>query len=380
MKKKVLILVDWYEPGYKGGGPIQSCRNFVAAMHEDFDLYILTADRDLGDKQPYADVEANTWIKKNGVQVYYADEKKLSLGRLSAVINFVEPDFIYLNSMYSYHFTILPLWLKMNKRINPKIVIAPRGMLQQGAMQFKSFKKKIFIALINLSGVPRQLTFHATDEQEKKDVLFYLSKAARISVIPNFPRMKLPIWKPVEKQTGNLRCVFISRLVPKKNILFLLDILKELPSTIHMHLTIRGEVEDQLYWKKCTDAIEKLPAHISVSYGGPVSNDEVINVLNDHHLFVLPTRGENFGHAIFEAWSSGKPVLISDQTPWRNLSAQKIGWDIALDKPQLFLQAIEQAACFNQQVYDEWSRSAWGFAKNYIEQLNIKKDYIKLFS
>ncbi len=380
MKKKILILVDWYEPGYKGGGPVQSCRNFVTAMHDNFDLYILTADRDLGDQQPYPGIEANTWIKKNGVQVYYADEKKLSLGRLSAVINFVEPEFIYLNSMYSYHFTLLPLWLKMNKRIKPKIVIAPRGMLQHGAMQFKSFKKKIFLGLLNLTGVPKQLIFHATDEQEKKDILSYLPKAADISVIPNFPKMKLPGWKPVEKQPGNLRCVFISRLAPKKNILFLLNILQGLPSTIRMHLTIRGEVEDQLYWKKCTGAIEKLPAHISVNYEGPVLNDEVADVLNTYHLFVLPTKGENFGHAIFEALSSGKPVLISDQTPWRNLAAQKVGWDIALDKPQLFLHAIEQAACFNQQVYDEWSHHAWGLAKNYVEQLNIKEDYIKLFS
>ena len=52
-KKKVLVLVDWFAPGYKAGGPIQSCVNFVFAMKNIFDLSVLTTDTDHGDTVPY---------------------------------------------------------------------------------------------------------------------------------------------------------------------------------------------------------------------------------------------------------------------------------------------------------------------------------------
>ena len=381
MKKKILILVDWYEPGYKAGGPVQSCRNFVLAMKDIFDLFIITSDRDLGDEQPYIDIIFDSWITKNGnVKVYYTDEKKLSGGKLLALYNFVDPDYIYLNSMYSYHFTILPLWQKMGKKIKAKIIIAPRGMLQQGAMQFKSFKKKFFIQLMNFTSVPRQLIFHATDEQEKKDIYNYFPSAGSISVIPNFPRLKFLPWESISKQPGNLRCVFISRMAPKKNILFLLQVFQQLPATTKLHLSIRGEIEDSAYWKKCIAVINTLPKNISVQWDGAVNNDDVTAVLQQHHIFVLPTKGENFGHAIFEALAAGKPVLISDQTPWRGLKIKKTGWDLPLDQPALFLEAIEQAICFGQDEYDTWSHHAWQYAQDYAHGLNLTEGYLKLFS
>jgi glycosyltransferase involved in cell wall biosynthesis len=61
-------------------------------------------------------------------------------------------------------------------------------------------------------------------------------------------------------------------------------------------------------------------------------------------LFFLPTAGENFGHAIFEALSTGAPVLISDQTPWRGLAASMAGWDLPLTDRAPWVEAIESFA------------------------------------
>jgi hypothetical protein len=46
--------------------------------------------------------------------------------------------------------------------------------------------------------------------------------------------------------------------------------------------------------------------------------------LAEYDLFLFPTLGENYGHVISEALASGCPVVISDQTPWRNLEAEGI--------------------------------------------------------
>ncbi|MFM9909984.1 MAG: glycosyltransferase, partial [Chitinophagaceae bacterium] len=91
-------------------------------------------------------------------------------------------------------------------------------------------------------------------------------------------------------------------------------------------------------------------------------------------------QGENFGHAIFEALASGRPVMISDQTPWRNLAEKKAGWDIPLDQPKKFEQACHQAVHWNQAEFDEWSTAALSLAKNLMEQTELKSNYFKLFS
>jgi hypothetical protein len=44
MRRKILIFVDWFEPGFKAGGPIQSCRNLVESLGDDFDFYLVTGE------------------------------------------------------------------------------------------------------------------------------------------------------------------------------------------------------------------------------------------------------------------------------------------------------------------------------------------------
>ena len=54
----------------------------------------------------------------------------------------------------------------------------------------------------------------------------------------------------------------------------------------------------------------------------------------------MPSLGEGYGHAIIEAMTAGVPVLISDKTPWRDLHAAQVGWDISLDDIDGFVSAL----------------------------------------
>lgn len=378
-KKKILLLTDWYEPGFKAGGPIQSCRNFVRALHDVFEISIVTGDRDHGDTRPYPDIVANTWITMdNGTRIWYAGPGTLKSGSLKQLITTVAPDYIYLNSMYSLPFTLLPLWLKWRKKIAARIVIAPRGMLHAGAMQFKSVKKQLLLKLLRASGLPQKLIFQATDEQEMKDIIKYFPSTGEVLVVPNFPKMDPIPWKQIPKKPGELHCVFISRMAPKKNLLFLLQVLENLPASMQLRLNLYGEIEDQGYWKKCRSVIDRLPSHISVAWKGPIPNEAVPAVLQEHHIFVLPTLGENFGHAIFEAFLSGKPVVISNRTPWLELEERGIGFDLPIEAPA-FGQAIERLAAMDQAVYDKWSGSAFEYAVGIQASTSLKEKYGELF-
>ncbi|WP_231118534.1 glycosyltransferase [Pasteurella multocida] len=94
---------------------------------------------------------------------------------------------------------------------------------------------------------------------------------------------------------------------------------------------------DQEYWNACLSLISKLPSHIEVKYYGIVENTKVQETISNYDLFFVPTQGENYGHVFIEALSSGTPILLSDQTPWRNLKDKGIGWDIPLARKRLFM-------------------------------------------
>ena len=72
--------------------------------------------------------------------------------------------------------------------------------------------------------------------------------------------------------------------------------------------------------------------------------DQVRATIARHDLFLLPTRGENFGHVIFESLAAGVPVLVSDRTPWRDLDARGSGWVRSLETPEAFVDVLESAA------------------------------------
>ena len=97
-------------------------------------------------------------------------------------------------------------------------------------------------------------------------------------------------------------------------------------------------------------------------------------------FLLLPTQGENFGHAIFEAFAAGLPVIISDQTPWKDLQNQQIGWDLPLDQPAAFAEAIAQAAMMSQEQYGRWSAQAQAFARDFVEKAGLEAAYLRLFS
>jgi glycosyltransferase involved in cell wall biosynthesis len=374
----ILLFTDWFEPGYKAGGPIRSCVHFVHQMKERYTIYVFTTDRDLNDTAPYNNIETDKWIDHNkGVKVFYCSPQQLSWGHIKKRVNSIQPDFIYLNSMYSRYFTIYPLLMQRLHLINSKIILAPRGMLKESAVQFKSSKKKLFLRAFRLMGLHRFIHFHATDKTEEQDVKKYFGKV-RVTLASNFPGMIKDYPGSIEKKANELSVIFIGRLHPVKNLDFLLKALQSVKGNVS--LTIVGNAEDEDYVNHCKRIVSSFPQNLQVQFAGEIPNNQLERIIAQHHIFALPTRGENFGHAIFEALAAGKPVLISDQTPWRNLWEAQAGWDLPLQHPDGFTAALQQAVLLGQNDYDSLSRGAWQFVRQFVQQSELQTAYNNIFS
>lgn len=364
MNGTVLVLVEYYLPGFKGGGPTRSVENLVSMLGEEFHFGIVTMDRDLGNNLPYPDVAAHIWGRVGLADVFYMRPGWRGLLKLAALLRSVDSETVlYLNSFFSLRFSILPIFMVSLGLCRPRsIVLAPRGEFSAGALNQKMRKKRRYLRFSRLLGIYKGIIWHLSTGMEASDLrtcfpeladpelapLFKLSKTAKapvkwgeIKLAQDIPaRIKPPIGQRRLKRAGELHLVFISRISPMKNLLYALRLLGGVSGQVAFD--IYGPAEDLNYWGECQKIIAALPVNIIVKYYGEIEHEKISQTFADYDLFLLPTLGENYGHVISEALAAGCPVLISDLTPWRNLEEEGVGWDIPLENEGRF-RAVLQA-------------------------------------
>jgi glycosyltransferase involved in cell wall biosynthesis len=347
-KPTILTFVAYYLPGYKSGGPVRTIANMVDHLGDEFNFRIVTMDRDFLDKEPYPDIEADTWNQVGKAQVYYASPESLTRAKISRLIRATQHDVLYLNSFFSPRFTVLPLLARWLGLLPEKpVVMAPRGEFSQGALALKHLKKIMFIHSAKIMGIYKNLRWQASSPYEEQDIVRTMGakRAGHIFIAPNLPQKPTNTSEPVHnpRKTGDpLRVVFLSRISPKKNLDYALRVLAEVK--VPVVFDIYGIVDDEPHWNQCKFLMSKLPVHIKAKYHGVIKHEAVAEILAAHDLFFLPTRGENYGHAIYEALAAGTPALISDQTPWQDLYRAGVGWVRSLNDIQAFVTIIEKHA------------------------------------
>jgi glycosyltransferase involved in cell wall biosynthesis len=209
----------------------------------------------------------------------------------------------------------------------------------------------------------------------------FFPKNSGVYILPDFIDSERLSHSYTFKKSGQLFLVFLSRISRKKNLDFLLMVLSGLPQDCSIRLTVAGPVEEPDYWEECAGLIDRLPSHIGVDVVGPVPNRDLASFYRKFHAFILPTHGENFGHAILEAMLNSKPVVISDRTPWKGLEERKSGYVIPLHDTEGYRRAIRNLAMCGQAEYDLWAEGAYAFSKN-VQGANdsLVPRYLELFS
>lgn len=358
-KQRVLLFTDWFLPGFKGGGPIQTIAGMIDNLSDDIDFYVVTRDRDLGSTLPYPNIESEVWNKFGGAKIYYwPPTLRAKLKILNSLKN-INYDIIYLNGVFSFASSVFPLfciWIGMVKRA--QMVIAPRGELSEAALGLKPLKKRMYLAAAKYIGLHAGVLWHASSDFEKDEILVNFGDSLRgIVVAPNLsPKYIVKNGRLHEKMPDRLKLVTLSRISRKKNIHYTLKLLTKVKGEVQYY--VYGPREDKEYWAECLALIRNLPNNVSVHYMGEIPHENVDKVLSQYDYFIFPTLGENYGHVIREAMMAGLPVIISNKTPWRDLENKSVGWDLPLEKSEAFVEIIDRCIQINDAEYQKSSKKA----------------------
>jgi len=351
MKPKILIFVRHYVPAYRSGGPVRTISNLVEQLGDEFEFLVVTRDRDADMDHPMEGIAVGEWTRNGKAMVYYMPPHQLNLIDIYKLLRNTSHDLLYLNSFFAKDFTLLPLIAKrLLGATSSPLLIATRGELSKAAFNIKKFRKSIYLLMIKISRLCCDAYWHVCSNYELSDIKHKLNvNIENVLIAPDPPSTTETILQVPSESTHKsseedtvLRIVFLSRITPMKNLDYSLKILSNI--NVSVEFNIYGPVRDNSYWIQCNHLIDKMPSNVYVQYHGAVEHTEVYSIISQHDLLFLPTRGESYGHVISESLLVGTPVLISDQTPWRDLERDGLGKDISLTDETGFINYIEALA------------------------------------
>ncbi len=374
----VLALVGYYPPAFLAGGPTRSIPGIVRLLAGEFDLRVITRDRDLGSTQRLPGITPDHWIPTADGPVRYVDTRAHPALGVVFAIRRTPHAVLYVNSVFSVQFGLLPLLLRRLGLLSRRgLVIAPRGELDPHALAFKGMRKRLVLTAARFLGLTHGAVWHAATDEEAAAVRREFGAAAKVRVARDLPVPPGDAGERPPKEPGRLAVAFLGRIARIKNLDLAIRAFREVEGDVTFD--VYGPIEDGAYWADCLALSTVLPNGVRLAHRGAVPPDEVTGVLGRHHLLFLPTRGESFGHAIVEALLAGCPVLVSDQTPWRGLEARRAGWDVPLGEPESFAAILRACVAMTAAEYEVWSEGARRFGREILEDPALDAAYRAVF-
>ena len=374
----ILIFIDWYLPAFRGGGPIKSVSNLVGHLVGHSEIRIITSPYDY--PKILMDVIQNEWLEiEDGVYVFYTSSLYSLIRESYSYMNRIGLKCLYLNSIFSLKFSILPLLIFKMGRVKQRVILSPRGMLQIGALKSRRYiQKVIFLKALSNLKILVDINWHATDTQEHEDIKRFF-KGSGILTIPNLPSKRTQPFVEINKQKGLVKLFFLSRISPKKNIEFILEILENNMWSGTIYLDIYG-AGDEWYVEEIQQLVNNFRNdNVHINYLGEKHPDIIPDIMVNYHYLILPTKGENYGHVIVESFCVGRPVLISNNTPWQNLEVRKIGYDMSLESQDLWIESIEHIINMSHDEYLESAKAAYKYGVLLMNNDEARYNYSKLF-
>lgn len=315
---KLLHVVPTYLPAWRHGGPILAihglCKALVARGHE---VTVFTTDVHGGGK---LDVPLARPVAIDGVEVRYFPVRPprrlyfapgLAAAAREEAARF---DAVHLHSVFLWPTSVAA---RAAERAGVPYLLSPRGMLVPELIRARGrWRKLAWLALAERRTLERAAALHATSALEAADLArlgFALPPAV---VVPNGIDPEpwsgdLEALSPAVRAavTGAPFLLFLGRLSWKKGLDRLIPALAAVPGAA---LAVAGNDDEGI-----RPGLERLARESGVagrvSFLGPVHGADKAALLHRTAALVLPSRSENFGNVVLEAWTAGRPVAVTPE-------------------------------------------------------------------
>ena len=244
-----------------------------------------------------------------------------------------------------------------------KVVISARGELYDAAIGQKRFKKHIWINIIKI--FQRKIHFHATNDFELGVIQKIFPNANSTVVIPNYIDMP-----KMHKHAIKRSFVFVGRINPIKNIHLIIGALSKIHKQYpEIQLDIVGSSRfpyELEYHKSLVALTHKLNLNSRVNFLGHLNGDAKNKIIASNLALVLPSKSENFGNVILEAFAQGTPAIASKNTPWEILEDYKAGYWVEADENKI-AKAMNSILNMENKKYIKFRENAYNLCKSKFE-------------
>lgn len=210
------------------------------------------------------------------------------------------------------------------------------------------------------------------DSVSKNKSSFILDVALSESFFPETTKVK-------KTYDGKLKLLWIGRFLPRKGILLLLDVMKELADYPDISLTVvgDGEMRDAFLEKIKIDCLSE-----TVFWKGQVPYEEVKHYYQTNDVFFFTSLRDSGGVQLVEAMAYGMPIVCLDIHGQSDIVNEETGIKCKCSNPKETIQLLKEAILIfynNPELIEEKGNAAYLFAKEQtwnkkIEQI-IEKYY-----
>ena len=314
---KILHYIPTYAPAWVFGGPVRSvsalCEGLVAIGVE---VDVLTTSAGI---KPEEGIPFNTPVDRNGVRVLYC-ETAPGIGINSPCLEdsvrreVDRYDLVHVTGVWQRTATA---GCRASRKAGIPYVVSPRGALSRYSWAAGRLKKALYYLLAERANIHDASGVHYTSDMECRECVRYGLHGAT-AVIPN--GLDFSFWD--RDETGGQKwrsgleipreapvALYSGRIHNKKNLDFLLPVLRELPD---WHLVAAGFDEGGEAGRWLQRA-ERAGVANRILLTGPLEREKLRAAYSGSTAFVLPSHHENFANSALEAAACGCPIFLSTE-------------------------------------------------------------------
>ena len=183
-----------------------------------------------------------------------------------------------------------------------------------------------------------------------------------------------------ERNNEHVRIMFMGRLIEKKGVILLLDIVKAMPKNLNYELLIYGSgpLKDRIKEIISTDNLD------NVKLVGAIEHSMISSAYRESDIFIMPSLRETSGNVLVEAMAHKLPIVALDMSICSDLKALDCGLFVSTEQGKDEIIG-DFAKCLTRLVNDKSLRIRLGEnGYNYVNDKltweqkfkEIYKDYI----